>query len=232
LQLADTMKTVGALEAPKLLPVFEKAPSEKLGLQLVAALAESPGLAGLRPSALRTLFALYPPSVQRSADTLITSINTDAARQNARVDELLTGVKDGDVRRGNAVFNSPKTACTLCHVIGYGGGRLGPDLTSIGRIRQERELLEAILYPSATLVRGYEPVIVTTKNGETHSGIVRKDADDEIVLATGPESEQRIARAEITDVQPGPISPMPPGMEAVLTPRELTDLVVFLKSRQ
>jgi putative membrane-bound dehydrogenase-like protein len=231
LQLADTMKAVGALEAPKLLPAFERAPHEQLGLQLVAALGESPGLAGLRPGALRTLFSKYPPSVQRSADALITSINTDAARQNARVDELLAGVKDGDVRRGNAVFNSPKTACTLCHVIGYGGGRLGPDLTSIGRIRQERELLEAILYPSATLVRGYEPVIVTTKNGDTHSGIVRKDAADEIVLATGPESEQRIARAEITEVQPGPISPMPPGMEAVLTPRELCDLVAFLKSR-
>jgi putative heme-binding domain-containing protein len=232
LHLADTMKTIGALEAPKLLPAFEKAPTEKLGLQLIASLQVSPGLAGLRPGALRTLFAKYPPSVQRSADPLITSINTDATRQNARVDELLAGVKEGDVRRGQAVFNSPKTACTLCHVIGYGGGRLGPDLTNIGRIRQERELLEAILYPSASLVRGYEPVVVTTKNGETHSGITRKDASDEVILATGPESEQRIARADITDVQPGPISPMPPGMEAVLTPRELADLVVFLKSRQ
>ena len=232
LQLADTMKTVGALEAPKLLPAFEKAPQEKLGLQLIAALQVSPGLAGLRPGALRALFAKYPPSVQQSADNLVNSINADATRQNARVDELLAGVKGGDVRRGNAVFNSPKTACTLCHVIGYGGGRLGPDLTNIGRIRQERELLEAILYPSATLVRGYEPVIVTTKNGDTHSGICRKDAADEVVLATGPESEQRIARADITDIQPGPISPMPPGMEAILTPRELADLVAFLKSRQ
>jgi hypothetical protein len=38
LALADTMTTVGALEAPKLLPAFEKSPNESLGLKLVAAL--------------------------------------------------------------------------------------------------------------------------------------------------------------------------------------------------
>jgi hypothetical protein len=52
------------------------------------------------------------------------------------------------------------------------------------------------------------------------------------VLATGPETEQPIARASITDLQPAPVSPMPPGMDAVLSKQELVDLVVFLKSRQ
>ena len=232
LELVATLRIVGALEAPKLLPAFEKSPTETLGLQLIAALKVSPGLAGVRPGALRPLFAKYPATVRSEGEALIQTLNTDATRQNARVDELLVNVKDGDVRRGQSVFNSEKTACTLCHVIGYRGGRLGPDLTSIGRIRNERELLEAVIFPSATLVRGYEPLVVTTKSGETHGGIVRKDAPDEVVLATGPESEQRIARSDIADVQPGQISPMPPGMEAILTPRELGDLVAFLKSRQ
>ena len=232
LELAAALPSVGALEVPKLLPAFERSPTESLGLHLIAALKTSPGLAGVRPGALRPLFAKYPPAVRQAGDDLIQAINTDATRQNARVDELLVNVNDGDVRRGQAVFNSEKAACTLCHVIGYRGGRLGPDLTAIGRIRNERELLEAVLYPSATLVRGYEPLVVTTKSGETHSGIVRKDTPDELVLATGPESEQRLARAAIADVQPGQVSPMPPGMEAILTPRELGDLVAFLKSRQ
>jgi putative heme-binding domain-containing protein len=159
-------------------------------------------------------------------------MHSDLARQNARVDELLAATAGGDVRRGQAVFNSEKTACALCHVIGYRGGRLGPDLTNIGKIRSERELLEAIVYPSATLVRGYEPFVVTTKGGETHAGIMRKDAPDEIVLATGPESELRLARNDLAALQPGTASPMPPGMDAVLTKQELADLVAFLKSRQ
>jgi Mg-chelatase subunit ChlD len=52
-----------------------------------------------------------------------------------------------------------------------------------------------------------------------------------MVLATGPQSELRLARSEITDVRPGSASPMPPGLDAALTPAELADLLAFLKSR-
>ena len=232
LALAEVMATVSALETPKLLPAFEKSPNEALGLKLVAALKSSPGLPGLRVGALQALFAKYPAAVQQQGESVLALLNADAARQNAHVDELLSGVTGGDIRRGQAVFNSEKTACAACHVIGYLGGRLGPDLTNIGRIRSERDLLEAVVYPSAAMVRGFEPLVVTTKSGEAHSGILRKDAADEVVLATGPETEQRIARGDIADVQPGTMSPMPPGMEAVLSKQELADLLAFLKSRQ
>jgi putative heme-binding domain-containing protein len=232
LALADTLPKLGALEVPKLLPAFEKSPTEALGLKLVAALKTSPGLPGVRANALRAVLAKYPPPVQQQGEQLLALLNSDDARQNARVDELLPVMKDGDVRRGQAVFNSEKTACTLCHVLGHRGGRLGPDLTNIGRIRNERELLEAVIFPSATFIRGYEPFIVTTKTGDAHGGIMRKDAPDEVILATGPDTEQRIARGDIKDIQPGPVSPMPPGMDAVLSKQELADLVAFLKSRQ
>lgn len=232
LALTETLKTVGPLEAPKLLPAFEKSPNEALGMKLVAALKTSPGLPGVRASVLKPLFAKYPKSVQQQSEAVLALINADAASQNAHIDQVLAGMTGGDIRRGQAVFNSEKNACTLCHVVGYLGGRLGPDLTNIGKIRSERELVEAIVFPSATFVRGFEPFMVTTKGGETHNGIVRKDAADEVVLATGPETEQRIARVDIAGIQPGVISSMPPGFEFVLSKQELADLVAFLKSRQ
>lgn len=231
LDLADAMKMMGPLEAPKILPAFEKAPNEKLGLRLVAALEKSSAQAGLRGNALKPLFAKYPPSVQQQAEPLLLALNGNIARENARIDELLAYLKDGDIRRGQAVFNRASSACTLCHSIGYLGGKLGPDLTSIGKIRNERELLEAIVFPSATFVRGYEPYTVTTTSGESHSGILRKDTADEVVLATVPDTEQRITRAHLAEIQPGAVSSMPPGMDAVLSPQELADLVAFLKSR-
>jgi hypothetical protein len=40
--------------------------------------------------------------------------------------------------------------------MGYLGGKVGPDLTSVGQIRTERDLLEAVVYPSASFVRSYE----------------------------------------------------------------------------
>ncbi len=230
-KLAGAMPGIGALEAPKLLPAFERNPTEILGLTLVSSLRQSPGLAGVRVAQLRPLIARYPARVQQVATPLLEALNAGVAQQNARIDALLPTLAGGDINRGHLVFNNEKTACTLCHKIGYRGGLLGPDLTTIGKIRSERDLLEAIVFPSATMVRGYEPFTVTTKGGEAHTGIVRKDDAEEVVLATGPESTQRVSRADITDLQPSHVSPMPPGMDAVLTPQELADLLAFLKSR-
>ncbi len=230
LALADALRGVGALELPKLLPAFERQPGAELGARLLAGLRGSPGLAGVRPNVLQSLLARYPAGLQGEGEALLALLNTDAARQNARVDALLPGVKHGDIRRGQALFNSDRAACSLCHTIGYRGGRLGPDLSNIGRIRQERELLEATLFPSATFVRGYEPYVATLRSGETHGGILRHEAPEEIVLATGPDTEVRIARADLAELQPGAVSPMPPGMDALLGPGEIADLVAFLKS--
>jgi putative heme-binding domain-containing protein len=231
LRLADALATAGAMEIPRLLPAFERAPGNELGRRLLAGLAASPARSSLRPGQLRPVLAKYPPEIRREADALLASLETDAARQNARVEAVAAGLAQGDIRRGQAVFNSPRTACVLCHKIGYGGGLLGQDLTAIGKIRSERELLEAVMYPSAAIVRGYETVVATTRAGESHSGILKLESADELVLATGPDSEVRLARAQVTDLQPGAVSAMPPGMDVVLSPQELADLVAFLKSR-
>jgi len=114
--------------------------------------------------------------------------------------------------------------------MGYLGGRVGPDLTTIGQVRTERDLLESIVYPSASFVRSFEPYVVKTKSDEDYNGVLRKDAPDEIVLATGPSTEVRIARSDIVDFRPGTVSVMPAGMEQQLTRQELADLVAFLKA--
>ncbi len=91
----------------------------------------------------------------------------------------------GDVRRGQLVFHSEKAACYSCHAIGYRGGNVGPDLTRIGSVRSDRDLLEAILFPSASLVRSFEPVAIATRDGKVYNGLIRGEDADELVLATG-----------------------------------------------
>jgi putative heme-binding domain-containing protein len=143
---------------------------------------------------------------------------------------LLPTVQGGDVIRGQAVFNNPKVACYSCHAIGYMGGRIGPDLTRIGQVRSERDLLEAIAYPSASFARGYEPVVVRTRSGQIYTGVLRNnDLPDEIVLAT-ERDETRIPRRDIVDMQPGTVSLMPPGLIDQLSRQELADLLAFLKA--
>jgi putative heme-binding domain-containing protein len=232
LTLAATMRTVGPLEVDRLLEAFARTTDERIGLALLDALEKSEALGGLRVDMLKPRLAKYPESVQKKAEALYLRINADAARQKEKLDTFLAAHKDGDIRRGQAVFHSPKAACAACHALGYLGGRTGPDLTRIGAIRSERDLLESILFPSASIVRSYEPVLVTTRAGKTYNGLIQRETPEEIELVTGPEQKVRLARTDIEEIQPSKVSIMPAGLDQILTPQELADLLAFLKSRK
>ena len=226
--VAGILKQVGPLEAPKLLGLFAKTSEETVGLKLIESLRASRALQALPAQTVRACLTNFPASVQEDALKLF--LGNDAPSQHARLEQLLAQLPTGDVRRGQALFNSSATACSACHAIGYLGGNLGPDLTRIGQVRTERDLLEAIVFPSASFVRSYEPVVVLTRSGDQFSGVLRKDAPDEVLLGTGPGAETRIARAEIAELRPGSISVMPEGLDQQLSRQELSDLLAFLKA--
>jgi putative membrane-bound dehydrogenase-like protein len=228
--LADSLKAVGPMEINRLVETFGQSADAGVGQHLLVALKSSPARTALRRDALKTGLAKASPPLQQQAHALYAELNVDSAKQQARLEQLLASTRDGDVRRGQAVFNSTKAACSSCHAIGYLGGTIGPDLTHIARIRSDRDLLEAIAFPSASFVRGYEPVVVTTRDGKVHNGLMRHDASDEIVLTLGANQEIRIPRADIEDVQPSRISIMPAGLDQQLTLGEFADLLAFLKA--
>jgi putative heme-binding domain-containing protein len=230
LALADRLKSTGPLEVDRVLAAFGNTTEDEIGLKVVEALKQSIARSTLRVEMLKPRLAKFGPRVQESAGELYATLSEGQAQQKARLEELFTALTPGDIRRGQAVFNNPKAACVSCHAIGYLGGKVGPDLTRIGQIRTERDLLEAIVFPSASFVRSYEPVVIATKEGKIHSGVPRKDSADEIVLATGPTEEVHVAREEIEEIRPGTVSVMPAGLDQQLTSQELADLVAFLKA--
>ncbi len=230
LALTASFKNVGPMEADRLIDAFAQTTDERVGLSLVEALATSSARSGLRVDALKPRLAKYGPKVAAEAEKLYALLDANAARQKAKLEELLASMRGGDVRRGQAVFNGPKAACASCHAIGYLGGKVGPDLTRVGQIRTERDLLESIVFPSASFVRSYEPVQVTTKAGKTLNGLIRKDAPEEIILATNATEEVRIARGDVEEIVPGKVSIMPAGLDQQLTVSELADLVAFLRA--
>jgi putative heme-binding domain-containing protein len=230
LELCERLREAGPIELNAVLTAFENAPSEHVGERLIASLKEARGLGGLNMDRARQLFAKYPETVRDRAREIYLLLNEDGAKQASRIEELLPALKDGDVRRGQAIFKSERAACSACHAIGYLGGDLGPDLTRIGQVRNERDLLEAIVYPSASFARSFEPMIVRTSDGEEYSGLLRRDAAEELVLATGPGVEIRIVRGEVAELRPGKLSIMPQGLDEQLSRQELADLLAFLKS--
>ena len=232
-QLVDVSKrlrTVSPLEATRLLEVFEQSTNAEIGTMLVSDLRAAKSRSSLRVDSLQRLLLHYPQPVQAQGKELIDSLQADLPKQRAHLEELMQSIAKGDIRRGQLLFNSQKAACSSCHAMGYLGGHVGPDLTSIGQIRTERDLLESIVYPSASFVRSFEPYLVRTKSDDEYSGVLRKDAANEIILATGPTTEVRIDRTEIADMRPGTVSVMPAGLEQQLSRQELADLVAFLKA--
>lgn len=232
LTLAEKLRTAGPMELLALLPAFDSGGDETLGLAVLNALKDASSKATLRADLVRTLVAKYPKAVQDAGTALITSLDASIADQARNLDRLLGELKSvsGDIRRGQALFLGPKASCYTCHKIGYRGGLVGPDLTRIGEARSERDLLESIVYPSASFVRSYESVVVTTKDGTDIQGILRSETDRELVIVSGPGAEQRIPRSEVASQRPATVSLMPAGLDAQLSRQELADLLAFLRN--
>jgi putative membrane-bound dehydrogenase-like protein len=228
LALTAAIPTAGPMELPRLLPAFDRSAEPMIGMALLDALSRSAGRSNVSADLLRPRLARYPEAVRRRGDELLAAWRSDAARQARQLDAMLAGVRGGDHVRGQMLFNSAKAACNACHAIGYRGGRIGPDLTSIGQIRSERDLLEAIVFPSASFARGFESVVVTTTGGEAVTGVLKSEGDV-LVLGLVDGQERRIPRAEVADMQPGTISLMPAGLAEQLSRQELADLLAFLK---
>ena len=230
--LLTSTQHIGPMDLPRLLPAFERDGSEVFGLKLVAGLTESKGLRGLRADLISQMLKKYPASVQAEGIKLQRLLNASLEEQTAALEKTLATLPEGDTRRGHEVFMSKKAACNACHKLGYGGGRLGPDLTSIGRARNRRDLLEAMMFPSISIVRGYESVSVELNDGRVVSGIVTSESGDEIVISVDAQKTHRISRTDIAEIVPSSVSPMPNGLATALTQQEIADVIAFLLSNE
>ncbi|MFO0877939.1 MAG: PVC-type heme-binding CxxCH protein [Gemmataceae bacterium] len=230
LQLATALATTGPMELDRLLDAFARTTDAKVGQALVQALRTAPARTSLRVDGIRSRLGKYGPEVQKELAVLVAALDADLARQKEQLERTLETLKGGDVRRGQLVFNSQKAGCAACHAIGYLGGKIGPDLTRIGGIRSERDLVEAILYPSASFVRSYEPVQVVTVAGKSYNGLIKRETPEELTLTISALEEVRVPRSQIEELQPSKVSIMPAGLDKILTTQELADLVAFLRA--
>lgn len=140
----------------------------------------------------------------------------------------LTGGNAEDGRK--IFFERAEAACVRCHkVAGQSaeGGEVGPELTKIGGAKDRIYLLESVLFPNKHIAEGFQSLLVTTKDGTSFAGIVKSENDAELVLNSPEDGIVTIKKAEITARERG-ISSMPEGMAALLTRRDLRDLVEYL----
>ncbi|HRP58421.1 PVC-type heme-binding CxxCH protein [Agriterribacter sp.] len=211
---------------PRIVPVFKGAHSAETGRALAAALTQSPSLSGFTPEYLEKIFEQYPDEVKPATAPLMAKLHEVRAGRLKRLEALEKNIPNGSLDSGRALFFG-KATCSTCHTIGTEGGHFGPDLTSIQLDRSAHDLLEAIVYPSASFVREFESYRIKTKDGE-YTGIIRERTPDAVVLATSAQTAVRIARADILSTEILDMSLMPQGFDQLLSNQEMADLMAFI----
>lgn len=137
--------------------------------------------------------------------------------------------RDGDAARGAIVFHQPYLGCSKCHRSGMELG-LGPDLTRLGRQVPAEELVESILEPSKVIRQGFESETVVTIDGQRTTGLLVRDAADELVLRDP--SDGRLLKFPVREIDArvrSQTSIMPSAQANQLTSRQqFLDLVRYL----
>ena len=128
--------------------------------------------------------------------------------------------KIGDPHLGQDIYRRESLQCMLCHGIGGSGGKVGPDLISIGASAPTDYLIESLLAPNNKIKENFHAVQILDVNGRITSGIIIQSDDSEIHLRTAKDEIVSILKADI-ELQKESRSLMPDGTVDELTRTEL-----------
>ena len=105
---------------------------------------------------------------------------------------------------------------------------IGPDLTMVRNKFDKTTLLDAIINPSGGIVFGYEPWLITMKDGDSHFGFVVAESKEVVVLKDITGKKWTLDSNLITSRKKQENSLMPEPSELGLTPQVLADIAEYL----
>lgn len=122
--------------------------------------------------------------------------------------------------------------CAPCHKVGTTGADIGPELSHIGGKYDQAALLDAIVNPSAGIVFGYEPYLVSTLDGESFYGFLVADGEQTVVIKdlAGRRHTIRTPRVSAKKRQENSLMPEPSSFG--LSEQDLADLSGFLLTQK
>ena len=163
------------------------------------------------------------------ADTLNTKLEKELLLE--KYTDLVSAASiSGDAIRGAKLFYGKKTACGTCHDV-KNGFQIGPNLTTLRKETTPEFLVESILKPSESILKGYRSVNILTVDGVGLSGFLVEETDDNITIsiATDAGKTREISKDDIEEMSPLKLSTMPPGLANLCGTREgFLDLVKFV----
>lgn len=143
--------------------------------------------------------------VQAQSQSLTDQLRREPPDQLAR-----EALEKGDAVRGAVLFPDQKLGCAGCHQAGN-DRLLGPDLTRMNEKLSGPAVVEALLYPSRKIRKGFESASVALTSGKVLTGrILVNDADRLVLRDTTPDRRRHdLSRSEIEEVAILKTSTMP-----------------------
>jgi putative heme-binding domain-containing protein len=135
----------------------------------------------------------------------------------------------GDAGRGRDVF--AKANCIKCHRFLKEGEGVGPDLTTVRRRFQKKEIVESVLFPSQVISDQYAAITVVTTDGLSHTGMPLPNPGSKNLLLLLPDATRlEIPGEKIDEKVKAKVSVMPDGLFKDLTLAQIADLFAFLET--
>ena len=137
-------------------------------------------------------------------------------------------MKTGNAARGELVYRRKELQCIACHAYAGAGGRVGPDMTSIGASAQPDYLVDSLLLPHKQIKEGFDVTRVVTASERVVQGIKVSEANGMLTLRTAEDKDVILRTTEVAERSKSTKSLMPEGLTESLTKQEFADLVKFM----
>ncbi|TXT43744.1 MAG: membrane-bound dehydrogenase, partial [Limisphaerales bacterium] len=134
----------------------------------------------------------------------------------------------GVAARGLEVF---KQHCATCHRLKGEGAEVGPDL-GMAADKPVDWLLTAIFDPNAAVEDRFRALTVRLKTGGELTGIVSAETANNLVLRLPTGLDLPVLRGDIATQTASGRSLMPEGVETLLKPQDVADLIAHLRPAQ
>ncbi|MEO6787130.1 MAG: c-type cytochrome, partial [Chthoniobacteraceae bacterium] len=231
----DSAEAASALLAPKRLAALTPVEREVTLAALLARPAHVPRVldaveSGVVPknaisAALRTALSKGKDAAVRDRAAKLFGAPADGDRMKAYEASKAVLALAPNAAHGKEVF---KTLCSSCHRLDQEGHNVGPDLLGI-RNQPKESILLHIVVPDYEILAAFAASNLELKDGRTLAGIITSDTPESITLLQALGVEENIPRANIKSLTASEHSLMPAGLETVMKPQDLADLLSFLK---
>src|SRR6476619_3859832 len=153
-------------------------------------------------------------------------------------------VKAPSKNLGNAVHGKKlfygDANCSTCHMVEGKGGRVGPDLTSVGTSRTVESLVESVRNPSQRLAWGlteptkefaqrYEMVTVVTPDGKEIKGVTLNEDSFSLQVMDTAEQIHLFDKDKLRSINKSRKSLMPSYDSSTLTDQDLNEIIAYLQ---